>query len=234
MPTLFSFEKVGQLITTYWYYFVCGAINTVIISILVVIFGFILAFLLALMKMSKILPLRWFANAYIEVFRGTPMSVQILIAFVLIQVPAPFVQIGLYSIDISVLIPGLIAVSMNSAAYVAEVIRSGIQSVSIGQKEAAYSLGVNPKLTMLHIIMPQALRNILPAIGNELVTIIKDSSLLSTIGVYELLHNTEVVRANTFMPLEPLFICAIIYFILTFTTSLVVRNIEKNMAKGKR
>ncbi|MDR2538816.1 MAG: amino acid ABC transporter permease [Bifidobacteriaceae bacterium] len=216
----------------YWSYFLTGAINTIIISLIVVGCGFVLAVLVALAKMSKNSIVSAFASIYVEVLRGTPMLLQILIAYVLIRVEAPFIKVGLYSLDLEVLIPGLVALILNSSAYVSEAIRAGIQSVVAGQIEAAHSLGFTGSQTFSQVIFPQAMRNVLPALGNEFVTIIKDSSLLSVIGVFELMHNTEIIRANTFMPLPPLLVAGMIYFILTFIASRLVKTLEHHFAWG--
>src|SRR5574340_1574915 len=162
-------------------YFNDGLIVTLMISAFVVIFGTILGILIALGKLSSVRPIRWLSNIYIEVFRGTPMLVQIMIGFqVLGKMPLPEFQLGILTEDLSRLVPGIIVLSMNSGAYVSEIVRSGINAVPKGQTEAAYSLGIRPHQTMMKVILPQAIRNILPALGNEFVTIIKDSSLLAT------------------------------------------------------
>ncbi|MGX7351888.1 hypothetical protein RU97_GL002610 [Enterococcus canis] len=218
----------------YYPYFLSGVVVTLIISVIVVFFGTLLGILFALMKLSSVSPLRWIANVYIEVLRGTPMLVQILIGFGILQhiISAPIQTIGVLDIDLSRLLPGIIVLSMNSGAYVAEIVRGGINAVNKGQTEAAHSLGLRPMQTMRYVILPQALRNILPALGNEFITVIKDSSLLSTIGIYELLNSAQIVVSSTFIPLEPLYVAAAIYFILTFTTSRVLGLYERKLGKG--
>ncbi|OJG71371.1 His/Glu/Gln/Arg/opine family amino ABC transporter, permease, 3-TM region [Enterococcus phoeniculicola] len=189
---------------------------------------------MALMKLSKVTPLRWLANIYIEVFRGTPMLIQVLIGFGLLQgiVSAPTVTIGVLAIDFGRLIPGMLVLSLNSGAYVAEIVRAGITAVDYGQSEAAGSLGLRPMQAMRYVILPQALRNILPPMGNEFIILIKDSSLLSTIGIYELLSSAQIVVSDSFIPLEPLYVAAGIYFILTFIMSRVLNLWEKKLGKG--
>ncbi|MDR2976046.1 MAG: ABC transporter permease subunit, partial [Streptococcaceae bacterium] len=133
----------------YWAYFNDGLIVTLIISFFVVLFGTIIGILAALGKMSKILPLRWFLNAYIEIFRDTPMLVQITIGFLLIGgMGWPHVQVGILNEDLGRLIPGMIVLSLNSGAYMAEIVRAGIEAVPAGQREAAYSLGIRPTAAM--------------------------------------------------------------------------------------
>ncbi|EAC3867880.1 amino acid ABC transporter permease, partial [Listeria monocytogenes] len=194
-----------SFLAIYYPYFLSGVVITIVISIITVIFGTILGVIFALMKLSKVTPLRWFANAYIEVIRGTPMLVQILIAFGLLQgmFALPTVSIGVLSLDFGRLFPGIIALSLNSGAYVAEIVRGGINAVDYGQTEAAGSLGLRPFQTMRYVVLPQALRNILPPLGNEFIVLIKDSSLLSTIGIYELMNSAQIVVTSSFQPLTP-------------------------------
>lgn len=214
-------------------YFNDGLIVTLIISAFVVVFGTILGTLIALGKLSKISILRWFANAYIEIFRGTPMLVQIMIGFqVLGKMPLPEFQLGILTEDLSRLVPGIIVLSMNSGAYVAEIVRSGINAVPKGQTEAAYSLGIRPRQTMIKVILPQAIRNILPALGNEFVTIIKDSSLLATIGVMELYNGAQTTSSTTYQSLSPWLLVAVYYFVVTFITSRLINLLEKKLGKG--
>lgn len=219
---------------TFWQYFTSGTLVTLLISLVTIILGTLLGVLFALMKLSKISPLRWIANIYIEVLRGTPMLVQILIGYGLLSkiISAPFVHIGVLNIDMGRLIPGIIVISLNSGAYVAEIVRGGINSVDFGQAEAAGSLGLRPLQAMRYVILPQALRNILPSLGNEFIVLIKDSSLLSTIGIYELLSSAQIVISNSYIPMEPLYVAAAIYLVLTFTTSRLLALWEAKMGKG--
>lgn len=224
----FSFLK------DYYPYFISGAIITLIISIITIFFGTFLGIVLALMKRSKWVVLKWLASLYIEVFRGTPMLVQILISMGLFHqvISFPPLTIGVLQVDFGRLFPGILALSMNSGAYVAEIVRGGINAVSNGQFEAARSLGMNGSQTMRFIIFPQALRNILPALGNEFIVLIKDSSLLSTIGIYELMNSAQIVITSSFIPLQPLYVAAIIYLIMTFITSRLLSLWEKHLGKG--
>ena len=214
-------------------YFNDGLIVTLMISAFVVIFGTILGTLIALGKLSSVCPIRWLANIYIEVFRGTPMLVQIMIGFqVLGKMPLPEFQLGILTEDLSRLVPGIIVLSMNSGAYVAEIVRSGINAVPKGQTEAAYSLGIRPRQTMIKVILPQAIRNILPALGNEFVTIIKDSSLLATIGVMELYNGAQTTSSTTYQSLSPWLLVAVYYFVVTFITSRLINLLEKKLGRG--
>lgn len=139
-------------------YFNYGAVVTVLISICVVFLGTILGVVLAFGQRSKFKPLVWLANLYVWIFRGTPMMVQIMIAFALMHINAPTIQVGILGVDLSRLIPGILIISMNSGAYVSETVRAGINAVPKGQLEAAYSLGIRPKNAMRYVILPQAIK----------------------------------------------------------------------------
>ena len=214
-------------------YFNDGLIITLMISAFVVAIGTLLGTMIALAKLSKIHVLRWLANVYIEVFRGTPMLVQIMIGFqILGKMPLPEFQLGILTEDLSRLVPGMIVLSMNSGAYVAGIVRGGINAGPKGQTEAAFSLGIRPHQTMMKVILPQAIRNILPALGNEFVTIIKDSSLLATIGVMELYNGAQTTSSTTYQSLSPWLLVAVYYFVVTFITSRLINLLEKKLGKG--
>ena len=195
-------------------YFNYGALVTVLISVLVVFLGTILGIVLAFAQRSKMKPIAWLANVYIWIFRGTPMMVQIMIAFALMHINAPTIQIGVLGVDFSRLIPGIIIISMNSGAYVSETVR--------------------PKNAMRYVILPQAIKNILPALGNEFITIIKDSSLLSAIGVMELWNGATTVSTTTYLPLTPLLFAAFYYLIMTSILTLALKAFENRMGQGEK
>lgn len=215
-------------------YFIDGTVVTLFISVITVFLGTILGTVLALLKLSKNRLLRFLASTYIEIFRGTPMFLQILIGFILLYGKIPVPRFYIMNAEFALLLAGIIPLAMNSGAYVAEIVRGGIQAVNKGQTEAAYSLGLKPSLTMRFVVLPQAVRNILPALGNEFVTVIKDSSLLSAIGVAELVKGANDVQSITSKGLEPLLAVAVIYFILTFTTSRLLGLWEKKLSAGYR
>lgn len=150
------------------------------------------------------------------------MMVQIALVF--------FGSYALLGLDMDRFIAALIAVSLNSAAYVAEIIRSGIQSVDIGQWEASRSLGLSSSQTMRHVILPQAVKNILPALGNEFVTLIKETAVASTIGVLDLMHASKIVQSSSYIAFDPLVIVAALYFIITFTLSKLVGALERRLS----
>ncbi|MCM3290797.1 amino acid ABC transporter permease [Paenibacillus sp. MER 180] len=202
--------------------FVSGAGITVLLSAISVLFGLLLGVAIVLMRMSKIKPLKWFAVTYIEVFRGTPLLVQLFI-----------IHYGLaeYGVEFSALTSGAIALSLNSGAYLAEIFRAGIQSIDHGQLEAARSLGMSKPMGMRLIVLPQAFRNVIPAIGNEFITIIKETSIVSTIGIADLMFETNIVRAKIYSAMGPLIGAACIYLILTFTLSKVVARLERKLSE---
>lgn len=207
-------------------YFNYGAVVTILISICVIFLGTILGVVLAFGQRSKFKPLVWLANLYVWIFRGTPMMVQIMIAFALMHINAPTIQIGILGVDFSRLIPGILIISMNSGAYVSETVRAGINAVPKGQLEAAYSLGIRPKNAMRYVI--------LPALGNEFITIIKDSSLLSAIGVMELWNGATTVSTTTYLPLTPLLFAAFYYLIMTSILTVALKAFEKHMGQGDK
>lgn len=205
-------------ISKYGSFFLKGIKITILISLIGVALGSILGAFVALMKLSKIKIISWIASIYIEILRGTPMLVQVFIVF--------FGITAALGLDISVLVCGTIALVINSSAYIAEIIRAGINAVDKGQMEAARSLGLNYRQTMKSVIMPQAIKNILPALGNEFVTLIKESSIVSTIGVGEIMFNAQVVQGISFDPFTPLLVAAALYFVLTFVLTRIMNMIE--------
>ena len=212
-----------------------GVICTISLSALTVLFGFILALILALMRMSKWMPFRAIATAYVELFRATPMLVQIMLVYFVVLAPFDLPSFKLFgSIRFERFLPGVVALSLNSGAYLSEIIRSGIQSIDLGQTEASRSLGMNTVQTMRFIILPQAIKNILPAIANEFVTIIKESSICWVIGVQEIMAAVNSIKAATYSIGEPLIVETIIYFCLTFPTSKIIQHFERKMSRGDK
>ncbi|HDF7177650.1 TPA: ABC transporter permease subunit [Staphylococcus aureus] len=205
-------------ISKYGSFFLKGIKITILISLIGVALGSILGAFVAVMKLSKIKIISWIASIYIEILRGTPMLVQVFIVF--------FGITAALGLDISALVCGTIALVINSSAYIAEIIRAGINAVDKGQMEAARSLGLNYRQTMKSVIMPQAIKNILPALGNEFVTLIKESSIVSTIGVGEIMFNAQVVQGISFDPFTPLLVAAALYFVLTFVLTRIMNMIE--------
>ncbi|MBC6389021.1 transporter substrate-binding domain-containing protein [Lactobacillus kunkeei] len=218
-------NKSQSQFETMWQYknfFISGIEYTMIISVVSVFFGIILGVIFALMRLSHNWLLHSIAVCYIEFIRGTPQLVQIM-----------FIYFGLGTIvNVPALTSGIIAISINSGAYVAEIIRGGINSISDGQSEAALSLGLSKKQSMQYIVLPQAFKNIWPALGNELVTLIKDSSLASVIGVGELMYQMRAVQADTYLGVAPIAVIMIIYFVITFTISRIMKHLEGKISHG--
>lgn len=212
-----------------------GLICTLSLSALTVVFGFILALIIALVRLSKVKPFDWLATAYVEVFRATPMLVQLFIVYYVIFANVTLPTFKLFGfIRFERFLPGVVALSMNSGAYLSEIIRAGIQSIDQGQTEASRSLGLTGVQTMKNIILPQAIKNILPAIANEFVTIIKESSICYTIGVQEIMYAVNATKGATYRIAEPLIIATLVYFCLTFPTSKIIAFFERRMSRGDK
>lgn len=223
---LTSSYKIQSQNSSFWAkygnFFITGTLWTLAFAAIAVFFGSIIGTFMALMKISKNWILKIIANVYIEFIRGTPLLVQAFMIFFGTQI------IGL---NLSPFMAGAVAMAINSGAYVAEIIRSGINSVPLGQKEAAASLGFSYSQSMRFVIMPQALKSIWPALGNEFVTVIKESSVLSVIGATELMFQASIVQGASFKPFLPVFIAAMIYFVLTFGISRILALIETHSFK---
>ena len=232
MLTIQGFEKALQ----YWQLFLQGVACTISLSALTVIFGFVLALLLAVCRMGRSKVLRAISTAYVEIFRATPMVVQVFIIFYVIfdgvKVLPGFKLFGFIRFDR--FFPAVVALALNSGAYLSEIIRSGIQSIDGGQTEAARSLGLSSVKTMRFVILPQAIKNILPAIANEFVTIIKESAICYTIGVQDIMSAVNAVKGSTYRMGEALIIATVLYFCLTFPTSKVIQHFERKMSRGDK
>lgn len=203
-----------------------GAGITVKITAIAVLCGMIIGMVMALSKLSKCMPLRILSNIYVECFRGTPLYVQILLFH--FGLPPVIGQIfGLEGFHFEVMTTAVVVFSMNSAAYIAEIFRSGIQSIDRGQMEAARSLGMTHKKAMRYIILPQAVKRVIPPLCNEFITLLKDTSLLAVIGVTEIMKTGQIYASTTYAPFPAYVGVACVYLILTFTISRFVAYIEK-------
>lgn len=217
-------QAPGNIFSVFWEYrsyYALGLGYTLLLSALGVLFGFLIGLIISLVRMSGIRPLTWLGTAYVEILRGTPMLVQLMI-----------IHYGLaltLGINFSPLQSGIITLSLNSSAYLAEIFRAGIQGVDRGQMEAARSLGMSRGQAMRHIILPQAFKSVLPAIGNEFITIIKESSIISVIGMADIMYQAGVVKNITYQGLSPFIIAAAIYFVLTFMLSKLLGVWERRM-----
>ena len=206
--------------------YINGAITTIELSIVGVLLGFTLGVLLALMKISKSKILNIIASIYIEIVRGTPMLVQIMIVYFGLKKVIP----EQFTILTAPMFLCSLSISLNSAAYIAEIIRSGISSIDKGQMEAARSLGLNHKQAMKKVILPQAIKNILPALVNEFIALIKESSITYTVGVGELMYAGKSISSGIYEPVRPFIYTALVYFIMTFSLSKAMGRLERRLA----
>lgn len=253
-----SMANMGKLLT-YGNMFGQGLIVTVLLAACTVFFGFFLAFALALMLLSDVRPFRHLekiktdninvkkrndfiarfnpvkliASAYVQFVRCTPMLVQVFLVY---YVVFGFVTLPKFTIfgfiQFERFFPAAFALALNSGGYMSAVIRGGIEGVDKGQTEAARSLGMSKGETMYHIIFPQAVKNILPAVANEFVTIIKESSICYTIGVQDIMFNVKSVQSATFIVAEPLIMATLLYFCLCFPTSKIIEHVERRMRQS--
>ena len=208
-----------ELIIKYWPLFLEGATTTVLLSFFSVIVGVGCGTLMALARISQDKFLSKAAKVYIDIIRGTPLLVQLYLVY-----------FGLATVlDLNDFVSGVIAVSVNTTAYIAEIIRSGIQSVDKGQMEAARSMGMPKRMAMRQIILPQAMKNILPAIGNEFATLIKETSIVSLIGIHDLMYSSDTVRGATFTVFIPLLMTAFLYFVMTTTIAFFMDKLERKL-----
>ena len=199
--------NIWEIATNYYQYFLRGTRTTILISLLTVFCGSILGCLIAFMRLSKFKPLEKFASIYITVIRG---------------------------VDLERALPCIIALSINSSAYVAEIIRAGIQAVDKGQMEGARSCGMTNAQAMRYVVMPQAVKNILPAIGNEFVTMVKETSIIQYLGIGDLMYNNGIVVTSTYNPLPCYYISAIIYLALNIILGKGLNIFEGRLRKSER
>ncbi|KQL21618.1 amino acid ABC transporter permease [Cytobacillus solani] len=226
-----SFEWIIKIIETNWPMFLRGAGVTLLIALIGTIFGALIGLLAGIIRTIPI-PERGakkgflkFINiilsVYIEFFRGTPMIVQAMVIY--------YGSAAAFGWQMNPIIAGVVIVAINTGAYMAEIVRGGIISVDTGQYEAAQAIGMNHVQTMTHVVMPQVIRNILPATGNQFIINIKDTAVLSVISVTELFFQTKTVAGNNFRYFEAFFIVCIIYFILTYAVTLILRYFERKL-----
>jgi len=225
----FSFlPKYGQL-------FVQGVEYTLLLAVVSVALAVIPALVLALMRLSKNKLIKGLAGAYIALFRSTPLLVQLSIIyfglFGAIQIPRITI---LGFVDLSRFIPGVVALALNSSAYVAEIFRGGILAVDYGQTEAARSLGLNKLATMRFVVLPQAIKNVLPALANEIITMVKESSICSMLGMAELMFGAKAAASATYITLAPYTLAALIYFCINYPASKGIEAIERRMRRGDK
>jgi His/Glu/Gln/Arg/opine family amino acid ABC transporter permease subunit len=201
-----------------------GLFNTMIIAIFAVILGTIIGILVALIRNNydrnkKMKILNTIVKWYVDIIRGTPVVLQLMIIYYVV----------FKSVDVSVVLVGILAFGINSGAYVSEIIRAGIQSIPIGQTEAGFALGLKYNQVMSYIVLPQAFKNVLPALGNEFITLVKETSVGAYIGIIELTKASDIIASRTYDYFFPLILIAIIYLIITLGLSKVVQKLERKL-----
>lgn len=201
-----------------------GLFHTVLIAALAVIIGVVIGVVIALIRnyyetSGKLRFLNKLSTWYVDIIRGTPVVLQLMIIYYVI----------FKSVDISTVVVGVLAFGINSGAYVSEIIRSGIRSVPIGQSEAGYALGLEYYQVMGYIVLPQAIRNVLPALGNEFITLLKETSVGAYVGIIELTKASDIIASRTYDYFFPLIIIAIIYLIMTLGLTRVVQSMERRL-----
>lgn len=214
-------EQIFKLWTKYDYVFIDGLKGTLWLALITVVAGSALGVIVALMKMSRSKVLKGIVSVYIEILRGTPILLQLYFFWLVLPKVVPFEMTDTACI--------IVALIVNSSSYVSEIIRAGIQAVDKGQYEASSSLGLNKFTTMRYIILPQAIKNILPALGNEFIVMIKETSLASIFFVGELMTSYKTIQSATFLSVETLTIVGAIYFIITFIITKIVNIFERRM-----
>lgn len=217
---MFNFEAIVPSIP----YIFEGIGVTLRIVVGATIIGLILGILLALCKIGNIAPLRWFAAFYTSIFRGTPLVLQLMIIYYAVP--------QVLDIQIAAMPAAIIAFGLNSGAYISEIIRAGINAVDKGQMEAAKALGIPYAKMMKDIILPQAMKNILPSLMNEFITLNKESAIVTVIGALDIMRRAYVVGGATFTYLEPLLIAGAIYYVMTLVLSFLGKQLEKRMRRS--
>lgn len=205
-------------------YILQGLGITVQIVLAAALLGFSLGIILTLFKIGKFQVLRWIADAYTSVFRGTPMVLQLLIIYYGLP--------QIIGFEITAFPAAVIAFGMNSAAYISEIIRAGILAVDRGQSEASLALGIPYRPMMKDIILPQAMKNILPALMNEFITLTKESAVVTVIGAMDVMRRAYIVGGQTYRYFEPLLIAGVIYYILVMVLTILGKAIERRMRKS--
>ena len=221
-------SNIGMVLQKYWKVFLIeGISNTLALTAISVLLGAILGALVTFLKRSRFRVVRFLIGVYVEVIRGTPILLQLTVFYFVVPELLPF-------LDLSAFLWVAIALCINSSAYVSEVFRSSIQAVDPGQTDAARSLGMSSRQTMLRVVLPQAIRNILPALGNEFIMMLKETSLASTFFIGDLMTSYKKVSGATYLNLEPLLIVGVIYLCMTYPLSKLVSWFERRMAHGKQ
>lgn len=213
--------------------FLEGTLVTIVLSLSTVIFGTLIGLLATIMQRSHSKILRGIANVYTQVIRGTPILLQLflwLYGFPMIGLAIPSIPFLGNVYGSREFLTAMVALSVNSGAYICEIFRGGLEAIDKGQMEAGRALGLSRRQTMFSIIIPQAVRVVLPGLGNEFITMIKESSIVSTVGVFDVMYARDIVKASTYQIFEPLIVIGIIYFILTFVLTSLMKRLEKRLS----
>lgn len=219
---MLHFERIWP----YYKVFYNGMINSLWITLASVIMGSILGTLLALLKISRIPPLSAFATVYTSVFRGTPLMVQLFLVY--------FATPQIFGYQILAFNAVVLSFGLNSAAYVSEILRGGIQSIDIGQREAAMALGVGYRPMMFDIVIPQAIRTVLPSLVNELIALLKDTSIVATIGMLDMMRAAQTAMNATYLAFEPFIVVAGMYYVLVMILATFAARLERRLHKSDR
>ena len=219
----------------YGAFFVQAVEYTLLLAIVSVALAVIPALLLALMRLSRNRFVKSLSGAYIAVFRSTPLLVQLSIIYFGLFGAISIPRVTIFGfVDLSRFVPGVVALALNSSAYVAEIFRAGILAVDAGQMEAARSLGLSKWKGMKLVVLPQAIKNVLPALANEVVTMVKESSICSMLGMAELMFGAKAVASTTYITLAPYTMAALIYFCINYPASKAIEAIERRMRRGDK
>jgi His/Glu/Gln/Arg/opine family amino acid ABC transporter permease subunit len=230
-------HEIYDILVNYYPYYLEGARNTIVIALMGVVGGILCGLVICLMRMAgkkNVLSiiLSTISKMYIAVFRGTPVIVQLWIAYFMFPKLIPFPKGALLGMDLECLLPCLMAICLNSGAYVAEIFRAGIEAVDKGQMEAALCVGMKRGLAMRLIILPQAVKNVLPALCNEFVTLIKETAVISYLGVADLFYSNSVVKTMTYQMLPSYIVLAMFYFVLCYAASKGVGLLERRLHRN--
>jgi polar amino acid transport system permease protein len=218
----FQFDVIGQ----YFGVLLSGVTATLLITVLSFIFATLIGLVVSQLRLSKVPPIVWLTSAYIDIFRCTPALMQVLWIYYVLPI--------LFNVSLSAIAAGILALSLNNGAFLGEIFRAGIQSIDPGQRDAARVLGLHRRETFTLIVLPQAIRRVLPAITSTAISLLKDSSLVSVIAVSELMYEGQTVSSQTFRPLEVLTFVAIIYFVLTYPLSILNNYLERRYRVADR
>lgn len=219
----------------YYTMFLQGIVYTLLLSVCAVLLAIIPAMLLAVLRLSKIKIIKFLSGLYIDIFRSTPLLVQLSLIYfgIFTYIKLPSTQIFGF-VNMSMFIPGVLALALNSSAYVAEIFRAGILAVDAGQTEAARSLGLSSAAAMYKVVLPQAVKNVLPALANEVITMVKESSICSMLGMMELMWAAKTVAATTYITIGPYVVAALVYFCINYPASKAIEAIERRMRRGDK